>query len=128
MTAWQGDPSAAGSVRPRPSRLRRVAQGVALSAVASVVFAFTVADPHAGPPQPGATARHAATGGAAAPMPASRPLRVVIPALHVDAPLTKLRLQHDGRLAAPPEDDANLAGWWADGPVPGTRGTAIVAG
>ncbi|NEE36676.1 class F sortase, partial [Streptomyces sp. SID7982] len=33
-----------------------------------------------------------------------------------------------GRLASPPEGDTNLAGWWARGPSPGTRGTSIVAG
>ncbi|MFD8570487.1 class F sortase [Streptomyces sp. NPDC059639] len=46
----------------------------------------------------------------------------------MSAPLTGLALLDDGRLAAPPETDANLAGWWADGPSPGTRGTAIIAG
>ncbi|MFE1953366.1 MULTISPECIES: class F sortase [Streptomyces] len=114
--------------RSRGSRLRRAGEGLVVSLVAAGAFAFTVADAQSGPPQPGAGARAVASGRAVAPMPAARPLRVVIPELHVDAPLTKLRLQDDGRLAAPPEDDDNLAGWWADGPVPGTRGTAIVAG
>ncbi|MET9252747.1 class F sortase [Streptomyces sp. NPDC003717] len=61
-------------------------------------------------------------------MRASRPLRVRVPAIRVDAPLTDLRLDGSGRLGAPPETDDDLAGWWADGPAPGERGTAIIAG
>ncbi|WP_263974170.1 class F sortase [Streptomyces albicerus] len=61
-------------------------------------------------------------------MPASRPVRVVIPAINVDAPLMGLELEDSGRLAAPPETDKTLAGWWAEGPAPGAQGTAVIAG
>jgi sortase (surface protein transpeptidase) len=42
--------------------------------------------------------------------------------------MTGLGLGADGTLDVPPADDRNLAGWYEDGPPPGARGTAIVAG
>jgi sortase (surface protein transpeptidase) len=39
-----------------------------------------------------------------------------------------LGLTPDGRLAAPPASDRNLAGWYERGTAPGATGTAIVAG
>ncbi|WP_258395070.1 MULTISPECIES: class F sortase [unclassified Streptomyces] len=108
--------------------MSKVIKGLFLVLIASVAFAFTTTEQ--GPPQPTSAAQQ--SGGpheaAAAPLPAARPLRVTVPAIGVDAPLTDLALQDDGHLAAPPETDANLAGWWAHGPSPGTRGTAIIAG
>lgn len=88
------------------------------------------------PPQPsvaqGFTARppdgEAATERAAPPLPAAEPLRVAVPSLGIDAPLTRLELAADGSLAPPPEGDRNLAGWYADGTPPGATGTALVAG
>ncbi|MDT0379782.1 class F sortase [Streptomyces sp. DSM 42041] len=59
---------------------------------------------------------------------ASDPLRVRIPSIGVSAPLTRLGLHDDGSLEAPPPQDENLAGWYADGTPPGAVGTAIVAG
>ncbi|MFI1581959.1 class F sortase [Embleya sp. NPDC020630] len=63
-----------------------------------------------------------------APLPAAAPTRVRIPAIGVDAPLTGLDLESGGRLAAPPTDEPNLAGWYRKGTPPGAGGTAIVAG
>ncbi|WP_329119465.1 class F sortase [Streptomyces sp. NBC_01465] len=85
------------------------------------------------PPQPGAAQAFdssAPSGGESrvAPMAPSVPQRVRIPALHLDAPLTGLGLDDEGRLTAPPEDDRNLAGWYEDGTTPGATGTAVVAG
>ncbi len=51
-----------------------------------------------------------------------------IPAIRVDAPVMPLGLQADQSLASPPEDDRNLAGWYAGGTAPGAAGTAVVAG
>ncbi|MFI9203511.1 class F sortase [Streptomyces sp. NPDC053048] len=62
------------------------------------------------------------------PLPPSMPTRVWIPAIRVDAPLTPLALLPDRSLASPPENDANLAGWYAAGATPGAAGTAVVAG
>jgi len=56
------------------------------------------------------------------------PTRVRIPAIHVNAPLTPLGLDATGRLAAPPEQNRNLAGWYGGGASPGEVGTAVVAG
>lgn len=106
-----------------------------LIAAVAIVVLTAVGRPAVGPPQPeqartGASSDHRAGGehAAAPPMPASPPLRVLIPTIRVDAPLMELALADSGRLAAPPENDKNLAGWWAHGPTPGSQGTAIIAG
>ncbi|MEY9928258.1 sortase (surface protein transpeptidase) [Catenulispora sp. GP43] len=56
------------------------------------------------------------------------PTRVRIPAINVNAPLVSLALDSTGTLAAPPEQNRNLAGWYGDGASPGTIGTAVIAG
>ncbi|MEV4331435.1 class F sortase [Streptomyces sp. NPDC049597] len=58
----------------------------------------------------------------------SAPVRLRIPAIGVDTPMTELGLDRDGALEVPPADNPNLAGWYADGPAPGESGTAVVAG
>ncbi|MFD0548077.1 class F sortase [Streptomyces rectiviolaceus] len=117
---------------PRRSPAVRALKGLVLTLAATTTFAFAVSEQHAGPPQPAMADGHAraatAATRAAAPLPASRPLRVTVPAIRVDAPLMDLGLEDSGRLAAPPEIDKNLAGWWAGGPAPGAQGTAVIAG
>ncbi|MFJ3924133.1 class F sortase [Streptomyces sp. NPDC090022] len=79
----------------------------------------------------GATGRPGRTGGPgkdAAPLAGSRPTRIRIPAIEVDAPLTGLGLNAEGRLDVPPPTRRALAGWYRDGTTPGALGTAIVAG
>lgn len=61
-------------------------------------------------------------------LPPANPVRVVIPAAGVDAPLTRLGLDDKGALRPPPAHETDLAGWYGDGTVPGEVGTAIVAG
>lgn len=61
-------------------------------------------------------------------LPRSRATRLVIPYVGVDAPLIDLRLDSERRLPAPPEDEPDVAGWYADGPSPGEPGTAIAVG
>ncbi|MET9494369.1 class F sortase [Streptomyces sp. NPDC006552] len=97
---------------------------------ATVAFGITGLEQDQEPPQPPRRHSHEAPAAAPAapPLPAARPTRVQIPAIRVDAPLTDLNLADDGRLAAPPEDDPKLAGWWSQGPSPGSEGTAIIAG
>ncbi|MFB0617317.1 class F sortase [Streptomyces sp. AGS-58] len=58
----------------------------------------------------------------------SPPVRIRIPAIRVDAPLTGLALTRSGNLEAPPAGRKNLAGWYEAGTVPGEAGTAVVAG
>ncbi|MFJ4789450.1 class F sortase [Streptomyces sp. NPDC088794] len=62
------------------------------------------------------------------PLPRSRPIRVTIPFIDVDAPVIGLGLDRDRRLTAPPEGDADQVGWYRGGPSPGERGTAVVVG
>ncbi|CAL9577387.1 class F sortase [Streptomyces sp. enrichment culture] len=83
------------------------------------------------PPQPTAAEGRAEPGGdrnAAPALAPSPPLRVRIPAIRVDAPLTGLSLTPSGSLDAPPAEERNLAGWYEAGTTPGETGTAIVAG
>lgn len=61
-------------------------------------------------------------------LPRSAPTRLRIPDINVDAPFTDLAVAASGQLDAPPPDDTNLVGWFADGASPGERGTSIIAG
>ncbi|WP_030686617.1 class F sortase [Streptomyces globisporus] len=90
-----------------------------------------------GPPQPLAAAAPDGTraGLAAlapvsvpAPLPASPPVRVRVPAVRVDAPVTAVGLDADGWIEAPPPEDDRLAGWFTGAVTPGERGTAVVVG
>ncbi|WP_411096409.1 class F sortase [Streptomyces sp. 020-2-3H-GM] len=64
----------------------------------------------------------------AEPMDRSEPVRIRIPVIEVDAPMTRLGLAADGSLDVPADENRNLAGWYGGGVPPGARGTAIVAG
>ncbi|MFI1355441.1 class F sortase [Streptomyces sp. NPDC020898] len=66
--------------------------------------------------------------GAPATLPRSRPTTLTIPYLDIEAPVMDLRLDRRRQLPAPPDDDNNLAGWYAGGPSPGENGTVIVVG
>jgi hypothetical protein len=59
-------------------------------------------------------------------MAASRPVRVLIPAIGVDTDLMDLGLQDDGTLEVPP--DGFPAGWFTGAPTPGEQGPAVIAG
>ncbi|PWI05830.1 class F sortase [Streptomyces sp. NWU339] len=61
-------------------------------------------------------------------LPRSAPTRIRIPDIGVDAPFTDLAIGASGQLDAPPPDDTNLVGWFADGASPGEHGTSIIAG
>jgi hypothetical protein len=87
------------------------------------------------PPQPDASAAagngvywYADQDRPAPPLPVARPLRVRIPSIGVDAPLSALALDRGGALRPPPEEQRNLAGWYAGGTAPGSAGPAIIAG
>nr|WP_234425779.1 class F sortase [Streptomyces kebangsaanensis] len=88
------------------------------------VTPVTPATPTASPG--GAAALGAEADGKA--LPRSEPTRISIPDIGVDAPFIKLSLDASGHLKAPPENDANLVGWFQGGASPGERGPAIVAG
>lgn len=54
------------------------------------------------------------------------PMRIRIPTIGVDAPVEPLTVDQNGVL--PPPDTYDGAGWWRDGPEPGERGPAVIAG
>jgi sortase (surface protein transpeptidase) len=74
----------------------------------------------AGSPQPTA----AASGGRASEERAPRPVRVVIPAIDVDADLVALGINDDQSMEVP---NFGLAGWYEPGPRPGEPGPAVIA-
>ncbi|MFE7517633.1 class F sortase, partial [Streptomyces sp. NPDC057540] len=92
----------------------------------------------AGPPQPVAAAAPDGTRAgllaalaplpAPAPLPASPPVRVRVPAVRIDAPVTRVGLDADGWIEAPPPEENRLAGWFTGAVTPGERGTAVVVG
>ncbi|MEH0638681.1 class F sortase [Streptomyces bottropensis] len=65
---------------------------------------------------------------AAPPLPPSAPVRLRIPAIGVDAPMTELSLDETGALRAPSPDMPGYAGWYGAGTPPGSAGTAVTAG
>ncbi|MER7704112.1 class F sortase [Kitasatospora sp. NPDC097605] len=89
-----------------------------------------IAAPAAGAPSAGAAGGPgpAAPVTAAPPLKRSKPVRLRIPQINVDAPFTELALDPAGQLNAPPPDDKNLVGWYAEGVSPGERGASVVAG
>ncbi|MGV9621702.1 class F sortase [Streptomyces tendae] len=82
------------------------------------------------PAHPGTTASSAppATGAAGSALPRSKPVRLLIPEISVDAPFTDLAIDDKGQLQPPPAADTNLVGWYAKGVSPGEKGTSIIAG
>ncbi|MCY0919272.1 class F sortase [Streptomyces sp. H27-G5] len=106
-------PAAAGTVADSlPSR------ALGLSGHRRLVRELEHSGGHSGTHTPGKGARSARGGlpGPVAPMRAAPPVRLVIPALGLDVPLT-----------ADPEDGDAIR-WDADGPAPGSAGTAVVTG
>ncbi|HEY0699241.1 MAG TPA: class F sortase, partial [Micromonospora sp.] len=59
---------------------------------------------------------------------ASRPIRVKIPSIKVDAPVRRVGLAPDGSIAVPALSEHNQAGWYDRGPTPGEFGPAIIVG
>lgn len=89
-----------------------------------------------GPPQPLSAAAPDGTRALAGlapvpvtdPLPASAPVRVRVPAVRIDAPVTEVGLDADGWIEAPPPEEDRLAGWFTGAVTPGERGTAVVVG
>lgn len=102
-------------VRPAPLRPLPVSPGPARPAGPA----------SSGRPLPGLTAPAPP---AVPPLPPSPPVRLRIPVLKVDSPMMRLGLDASGALKPPPDDNPALSGWYADGTVPGSVGTAITTG
>jgi sortase (surface protein transpeptidase) len=71
------------------------------------------------PPKPGSVA---------APLAASTPMTIEIPAIGVDAPVMRLDLNPNGTIQVPPLDNHNLAGWYDRSATPGAKGTSVILG
>jgi sortase (surface protein transpeptidase) len=65
---------------------------------------------------------------AAAAMGASVPVRIEIPVLNVDAPVTQLGNGPGNTIQVPPLNNHNLAGWYDHSVMPGQDGTSIILG
>lgn len=58
-----------------------------------------------------------------------RPVRIAIPAIDVDSPMTTVGLQANGTLAVPqPGPGYDKAAWFKDSPAPGEAGPAVIEG
>lgn len=58
----------------------------------------------------------------------SRPVRISIPSIKVEAPVHRVGLAKDGSIAVPPLERHNETGWYDEGPTPGQFGPAIIVG
>ncbi|KOG43289.1 peptidase C60 [Streptomyces resistomycificus] len=61
-------------------------------------------------------------------LPPADPVRLRIPAIGVNAPITELTLDETGALRPPSADMPDFAGWYGDGTTPGSVGTAVTTG
>ncbi|MFC8073993.1 class F sortase [Streptomyces sp. NPDC057307] len=62
----------------------------------------------------------------AAALPASDPVRVMIPSLKVNSTLERLGLDKNRAMETP--EDPDKAGWYHPGPAPGANGPSVIAG
>jgi hypothetical protein len=58
----------------------------------------------------------------------SRPVRLTIPSIKVEAPLLEVGLAKDGSVDVPPLNRHKEAGWFRDGPTPGQFGPSLIVG
>lgn len=58
----------------------------------------------------------------------SRPERLTIPSIKVEAPILDVGLATDGSVGVPPLKRHNEAGWFEGGPTPGQFGPALIVG
>ncbi|MBW5251754.1 class F sortase [Streptomyces poriferorum] len=105
-----------------------------VAALAGLWLVRNGADTQLTPPAPASADAFAAGPGllpgspVADPLRPSAPVRITIPGIRVDAPMMRLGLGPDGSLDVPPAENTDIVGWYEDGPPPGAKGTAIVAG
>ncbi|QIQ05997.1 class F sortase [Streptomyces liangshanensis] len=90
-----------------------------------IVLAAPAAESAKGAGRPGRTA---AAPRPPRPLPPSPPLRLAVPALTIEAPVTQVGLDPAGHLGTPPLEQPRVVGWYRGGPTPGEAGTALVVG
>ncbi|MFR9675685.1 class F sortase [Streptomyces sp. TR02-1] len=134
---------------PEPGvRNRALLGGAAFALVLGLALIRAGTEGRSGPPQP-ATAPAAATAPdrtdrtgrptppspGAVPLPRahpplapSRPGRVSVPSVGIDAALVTVGLGPDGQLGVPPAARSHRAGWYGGAVTPGERGTAVLVG
>ncbi len=56
------------------------------------------------------------------------PARLLIPVIHVNASIEAVGITPDGELAVPTQNPWEDVGWYASGPYPGERGSAVIDG
>ncbi|MEV7415626.1 class F sortase [Streptomyces sp. NPDC089919] len=89
---------------------------------------------HPAPPNVPPAVRAATSPGAeglpqpAAAMARSRPVRLSVAALRIDAPITTVGMDEDGWLRAPDPSTPAVAGWYTGSATPGENGTAVIDG
>ncbi|MFJ8802813.1 class F sortase [Streptomyces sp. NPDC102487] len=62
------------------------------------------------------------------PQSRSRPVKIAIPGIFIEAPVAGLVLDKKGQLGAPPMSQPKEVGWFQNGPSPGEAGTALIVG
>ncbi|MGW0791062.1 class F sortase [Streptomyces sp. NPDC002911] len=62
------------------------------------------------------------------PLVHSRPVKVAVAAIFIEASVTGLTLDKKGRLGVPPLRKPKLVGWYSKGPSPGEAGTSLLVG
>lgn len=68
-------------------------------------------------------------GGPAGPaLPYSRPVGITIPAIGVRARVEAVGRARNGAIDPPPLEQADTAGWYAQGPAPGEPGASVIVG
>ncbi|MFI2711492.1 class F sortase [Micromonospora sp. NPDC018662] len=60
--------------------------------------------------------------------PVGRPVRLSVPTIKVDAPVTPVGQARDGSVDVPPLTETDQTGWYNRGAVPGEPGRAIIVG
>ncbi|WP_405875366.1 MULTISPECIES: class F sortase [unclassified Streptomyces] len=127
-------PAGQGSSRSGAMMMCAAAGLVLAASLISGQDTSTDASRPASAPQPARSAPHTAASAPPAGQPVgkhlsrSRPVRLRIPKIWVDAPFTDLFIGPTGQLEPPPAADTNLVGWHVDGASPGEAGTSIIAG
>ncbi|BFV55456.1 hypothetical protein KCMC57_up05600 [Kitasatospora sp. CMC57] len=137
QTVPNGAPATVPPPAAHPGSLRPFWWAMAAAALGLMVMyqsvdTSPVTSPQVAAAAPAVSAPTARTSSRAAPvapaLPRSRPVKLGIPQLFVEAPFVELGLNPAGALEAPAKEDRNLVGWYRDGASPGERGSAVVAG
>ncbi|MFG2675289.1 class F sortase [Streptomyces sp. NPDC048445] len=62
------------------------------------------------------------------PLSPSRPVKIAVPGIFIEAPVIGLGLDAKGHLGAPPLSTPRVVGWYRNGPSPGDAGTSLIVG